>query len=93
MSVEVGDDLYLPVGDVVGLIPGPSRPWERTDFPAGWEVVIYNASPVDGDDWVLLDAVATRIDTDTIEVGHVDGDTIAEFIRDTTPRDERPICG
>ncbi len=93
MSVEVGDDLYLPVGDVDGLIPGPSRPWERTDFPGGWEVVIYNASPVDGDDWVLLDAVATRIDTDTIEVGHVDGDTIAAFIRDTTPQDERPLCG
>jgi hypothetical protein len=93
VSVRVGDDLYLPDGEIDGLVPRPAREWQRDDFPAEWEVIIYNETPVDGDDWVILDAVVTRIDADTLEVGHVDGEVIGAFRRDTTPPDERTICG
>ncbi len=94
LAVPIGDDQYLPTDDVDGLARQLTRPWERTDFPAGWEVVILNEAPVDGADWVMLDAIAERLDRDAIEVRHVGTDTVVgAFVRDPTPSDERPVCG
>lgn len=94
LSVQVGDDIYLAEGAIEGLVPRPAREWVRDDFPDDWEVVIYNDVPVDGDDWVMLDAVAERIDDTTLEVRHVGTDeTVGRFVLDATPSDERSMCG
>lgn len=53
-----------------------------------------NEAAVDGADWVMLDAIAERLDLDTIQVRHVGTDAVVGvFVRDPTPPQERPICG
>ena len=94
LVVPIDPDRYLPTNDVGGLAGQPGRPWQRTDFPAEWEVVVVNEAAVDGTDWVMLDAIAERLDLDTIQVRRVGTDAVVGvFVRDPTPPQERPVCG
>lgn len=65
----------------------------RSDFPPDWGVFIYNETPHDGSEFVLLDVVVTRVDEDTIEMrASNDGPLIANFLRDKTDPAEWESC-
>lgn len=93
ISVGVGDDLYLLVEGAEGLVD-VGRPWEPADFPRDWDVDIYNASPADGDDFAIRGLEASFVDDVTLSVVHPgSGAFVGTFVLDTTPVDERFLCG
>jgi hypothetical protein len=88
------NDLYLLDGELAGIEHPGGAMWQRSDFPAEWDVTIWNESPVDGDDWMIRDAVAEPVDATSFDVRHFGtGDPIGVFVLDTTPIDERSLCG
>ena len=91
-AIYLGDDVYIAERPIASK-PN-DRLWERTDFPAGWDVEILNEAPQDGSDWIIRNVHATRIDDDTLEVVEpTTGDVVGTFLRDQRPPDERPQSG
>ena len=94
IGVLFGPDLYLLDGDLRGIEHPGSGMWDRSDFPDEWDVTVWNGSPADGDDWVIRDAVAHRLDSMALDVRHAGTDApIGVFVLDPTPADQRPACG
>lgn len=89
-AVYLGDGLFLADQPVV---PYPGREWRRSDFPKHWDVTILNEAPTDGENWIIHDVIATRVDEDTLRITDVDERFIADLIRDDTPIDERIVAG
>lgn len=90
-AIYLGDDVYVATRPIVAY---PGRLWERSDFPAEWDVEILNEAPTDGDDWIIRNVHAKRIDERTLEVVEpVTGDLIGTFLRDERPPEERPLPG
>jgi hypothetical protein len=90
-AIYLGDDVYIATRPIVAY---PGRLWERTDFPAKWDVEILNQAPDDGHDWIIRNVHATRIDERTLEVVEpTTGDLIGTYLRDERPPEERPQAG
>ena len=91
-AIYLGDDVFIAERPIASK-PN-DRLWERTDFPAEWDVEILNEAPQDGSDWIIRNVHATRVDDDTLEVVEpTTGDFVGRFLRDERPPEERPQAG
>ncbi|MAT06175.1 MAG: hypothetical protein CL424_14140 [Acidimicrobiaceae bacterium] len=89
-AVYLGDELFIADPPIV---PYPGREWRRADFPSTWNVTILNDAPTDGEDWIIHDVIARRLDDDTLRITDVDQRFIADLSRDPTPIDDRIVAG
>lgn len=94
LGVIIGDDWFVLDGPLAGVAPDAGYPWERSDFPDDWDVEILNEQPVDGDGFVLTGVEAIRVDDATLDVRTTETqEPIGRFVLDTTPMNERLLCG